>query len=160
MDKGTNKPLFRPLPKGWTYLLSRRDARALSAEFPSHFARLEFTGTCLKPSVGKSPLGDSYCAGEIEARGTEAGWRFRLEVRGIPTAVVGSEQESLRRALLDESRQFCVECLRDGSDPTATPVELRFFMRHKDGVLRPHCSRWKLEGLMENLRRARSPWWE
>jgi hypothetical protein len=151
------KPYGKPLPKGWVYLLTRRDVRAL-CEVHRGIRRVELIGPHGKPSrpVGGKALS---MAGTLIIRGTENGWRCKLQLSGLPRSTVGDQYGVLREHLLREVKRTIAGFEGRPSNPMAKATELHFSHWHEAGVLRPQFHRRPMSTFFERMAQD-DPWWE
>jgi hypothetical protein len=145
---------FKPLPKHWSYLLSRKTVKQLVADLNIDFHLVEYLGARRKPSK----MTRIYSAGGLDARGLETGWCFRLQLWGLPDRILSNQQEELSAFIQEDIRSFVMDRNLEIPASSYPTLDRRFFLRFEDDLLVPGFSTWKIEGL-EDLWAKRSPWW-
>jgi hypothetical protein len=147
--------VLKPLPAHWSYLLSKKAAGHLMDDLSADCRLIEYMGTRRKPTKLTPGL---YGAGSIQARAVAAGWCYRLRLWGLPDPVLGEQRHELGALVREDIATFVGNREADPQDPTATPLERRFFFQEGDGVLQPGFSTHKIEGVYETWAQ-RTPWW-
>ncbi len=146
---------FKPLPPNWSYLLSRKTVKQLIADLEIDCRLVEYMGTSRKPAKITSGL---YSAGSLDARGTETGWCFRLQMWGLPDLVIGDRQAEFSIIIREDIQTFVSDRQQEVIATNYPPLDRRFFFRVEDDRLVPSFSTWKIAGI-EDMWANRSPWW-
>ena len=79
-------------------------------------------------------------------------------MRGLPRSVVGNQVDALRVNVIEDVHRMITDHDSQFPDPTATPLELRFFLYTVDGELQPSFSCWKVESYSSSIA-EHDPWW-
>ena len=149
--------LYKQVPKSWCYLLSKKEMIAFVKSSPGDICLVAFKGLAWH-GYGKWKPNCIWCAGEISSRGTEAGWRYKVELNALPKKLVSAQKLDLKELLLSEMAQFVSEFESKTLDPLAKTEDLRLFFDDNQGVLEPRFSIWKLDGFSLSLDNRRA-WW-
>jgi len=149
--------LYKQIPKGWSYLLSKKEIKAFVESSPGDICYVSFGGLAWH-GYGKWRPNDTWCAGEISSRGSEDGWKYKIEMSALPEELIVGQRLELKEIILADMTKFVSEFESQKLDPLAKTEDLRLFMDDNQGVLEPRFSRWKLNSFsLESDNRL--AWW-